>query len=296
MTGGAHDRRHPAAAGRADYVGQLLLSPSDQLVHARKTRLDLDMTVRSRDQLITLLRSDQIDLAVMVHAPDDPATVAEPFAPNPFVVVSAPTHPLAYEHNIPYARLALECLIVRERGTDTRSAANQAFCSHASAPRFMELGCAEAIKQSVRAGMGISFLSAQVVQSEVRVGLVKVLDVQGLPLKRHWRVVHRVDRPLPPAARDFRQFLLTEAGARLEHFTGIESVHTGMDPQRASHAVLEMKTFAASSASHEVVLRTRTLLRDDRLPDESHVQGQNHTGSEDRRADELPAGSKTTHH
>src|ERR1700682_6407504 len=50
-----------------------------------KTEIDLDLTVRSRDHLITLLRSDRIDLAVMIHAPDDPAILAETFAPNPFV-------------------------------------------------------------------------------------------------------------------------------------------------------------------------------------------------------------------
>jgi DNA-binding transcriptional LysR family regulator len=261
-----------------------------------KTGLDLDMTVRSRDQLITLLRSDQIDLAVMVQAPNDPAIVAEAFAPHPFVLVSSPTHPLAYEHDIPYSRIAHECLIVRESGTDTRSAANETFSNHDSMPRFMEIGCAEAIKQSVMAGMGISFLSAQTVQSEVRAGLLKVLDVQGFPLRRHWCVVHRADRHLPPAALDFRQFLLAEGGARLEHFTGIDKVHTGMGLQRSEHAALETRTITANSASLEAALRTRALLRDDGLPDEHHVQGQNHGGGDDGRTDQLPARGKSTHH
>jgi DNA-binding transcriptional LysR family regulator len=261
-----------------------------------KTGIALDMTIRSREQLIALLRSDQIDLAVMVHAPDDPAIVAEAFAPNPFVLLSAPTHPLADERNIPYARIAHECLIVRESGTDTRSATNDTFHNHESRPRFMEIGCVEGIKQSVMAGMGICFLSAQAVQSEVRAGLLKVLDVQGFPVKRHWREAHRVDRPLPQVARDFRQFLLTEAGARLEHFTGIESVHTGMDLQRPDHAALETKAIAASSASHEVALRTRALLRGDPLPDEHRVQSQDHAGGDDRDANQLPARSKSTHH
>jgi DNA-binding transcriptional LysR family regulator len=258
--------------------------------------IELDMTVRSRDQLIALLRSDQIDLAVMVHAPDDPAIVAEAFAPNPFVLVAAPTHPLAHERSIPYLRIAHECLIVRESGTDTRSAANSTFCNHESTPRFMEIGCAEAIKQSVMAGMGISFLSAQAVQSEVRAGLLKVLDVQGFPLKRHWCVVHRADRHLPPAALDFRQFLLAEGGARLEHFTGIDSVHTGMDLQPPDDAVRETRTIATASARHEIALRTRALLRDDGLPDEHHVQGQNHPSGDDGSTDQLAARRKAAHH
>jgi LysR family transcriptional regulator, low CO2-responsive transcriptional regulator len=261
-----------------------------------RTGIDLDMTVRSRDHLITLLRNEQIDLAVMVHAPDGPAIVAEPFAPNPFVLVAAPTHPLAYEPDIPFARIALERLIVRESGTDTRNVANDTFFNHESTPRFMEIGCEEAIKQSVMAGLGISFLSALAVQSEVRAGLLKVLDVRGFPLKRQWCVVHRADRPLPPAARDFRQFLLTEGGTRLEHFTGIESVHTGMDLQRPDHAALETRKIAGSNASHEVALRTRALLRENRLPDEHHVQGQNHAGGDDGCADQLPRRSKSTQH
>jgi LysR family transcriptional regulator, low CO2-responsive transcriptional regulator len=261
-----------------------------------KNDVELDMTVRSRDQLIALLRSDQIDLAVMVHAPDDPAIVAEAFAPNPFVLVAAPTHPLAYERNIPYVRIAHECLIVRESGTDTRSAANSTFGNHESTPRFMEIGCAEAIKQSVMAGMGISFLSAQAVQFEVRAGLLKVLDVQGFPLKRHWCVVHRADRHLPPAALDFRHFLLTEGDARLEQFTGIDKVHTGMELLPPDDTARETRAIAAPRARHEVALRTRALLRDDGLPDEHHVQSQNHAGGDDSGADQLAARRKTAHH
>jgi DNA-binding transcriptional LysR family regulator len=261
-----------------------------------KDEVELDMTVRSRDQLIALLRSDQIDLAVMVHAPDDPAIVAEAFAPNPFVLVAAPTHPLAHERNIPYVRIAHECLIVRESGTDTRSAANATFGNHESTPRFMEIGCAEAIKQSVMAGMGISFLSAQAVQFEVRAGLLKVLNVQGFPLKRHWCVVHRADRHLPPAALDFRRFLLTEGGARLEQFTGIDKVHTGMDLLPPDDAARETRAIAAPGARHEVAIRTRALLRDDGLPDKHHVQSQNHAGGDDSGTDQLAARRKSAHH
>jgi DNA-binding transcriptional LysR family regulator len=261
-----------------------------------KTEVDLDLTVRSREHLIALLRSDQIDLAVMVHAPDDPAIVTETFAPNPFVLVSAPTHPLAQEYDIPCSRIARECLIVRESGTDTRSATNDIFCSHQSTPRFMEIGCAEAIKQAVVAGMGISFLSAHTVQPEVRSGLLKVLDVQGLPLERHWRVAHRADRRLAPAALDFRQFLISEGGTRLEHFAGIDRVHTGVEVQRSSQVSKETRTIVASSASHEVALRTRALLRDDRLPHEHHVQSPNCASGDDGRADQLPARGKSTHH
>ena len=262
----------------------------------RMTGLDLDLKVRSRDQLIASLHNEEVDLAIMVHAPDDPAIVTEPFAPNPFVLVSSPTHPLAHERSIPLSRIASECLIVRENGTDTRSAANEAFRHLSSPPRFMEISSAEAIKHSVMADMGISFLPTQTIQSEVRAGLLTVLDVQGFPVKRHWCLVHRADRHLQPAALEFRQFLLEEGSDRLAHFTGIDKVQTGMDLKRDEHAAPETRTMAAATASLDVALRTRALLRDQGLPDEHDVQRHDHTGGDDCDDDRLSARGKSAHH
>lgn len=262
----------------------------------RMSGLDLDLKVRSRDQLIASLHHDEIDLAIMVHAPDDPAIVAEPFAPNPFVLVSSPTHPLASERGIPLSRIASECLIVRENGTDTRNAANEAFRHQLNAPRLMEIGCAEAIKQSVMADMGISLLSAQTIQSEVRAGLLTVLDVQGFPVKRHWCVVHRADRHLQPAALDFREFLLAEGRDRLAHVTGIDKVQTGMGIERDEHASSQTRTMVAATPSLDVALRTRALLRDHGLPDEHDVQRHDHTGGDDRDDAPFSGRRKPAHH
>jgi len=188
------------------------------LIHSfmrKRSAVDLDMKVSTRDQLIEMLRQGRIDLAVMVHPPRLAHVAAQPFAANPFVLVAAPAHALAEQRAIPLARIAFENLIVRERATDTRLVADETFLGQPAPPRFMELGYNEAIKQSAMAGLGLALLSAHEVDAEVRAGALRVLDVQGFPLARHWHVVHCSDRPLPPAARDFRQFLLAEAGALL---------------------------------------------------------------------------------
>lgn len=188
------------------------------LIHSfmrERSGVELDMKVSPREQLIDMLRHDRIDLAVMVHPPELPHMAARPFAANPFVLVAAPAHPLAGERAIPLARIAAENLLVRESATDTRLVADETFLGQAAPPRFMELGYNEAIKQSAMAGLGLALLSAHEVDVEVRAGALRALDVQGFPLARHWHVVHCSDRPLPPAARDFRAFLLDRAGALL---------------------------------------------------------------------------------
>ena len=192
---------------------------------------DLEMMVRPRDQLLALLHNEQIDLALMVREPDVPHFAAQQFGNHPFVLVASSTHPLAGKRAIPLEHILGECLIVRERGTDTRGVTDDAFHDYLALMRPMELGCAEAVKQSVIAGIGITLLSALEVQSELRAGTMVALDVQGFPLQRHWHVVHRVDRPLPPVAQDFRQFLLTDAPAWLAHCT--EIAPTSADRRRS---------------------------------------------------------------
>jgi len=264
-------------------------------------RIELHMTVRNREQLIGLLRNEEIDLAVMVQTPESHLLVAEPFARNPFVLVASPTHALTHETDIPLTRILSECLIVRENGTDTRNVANQIFFGRETVPRLMELGCEEAIKQSVIAGMGISFLSAQAVQSEVRAGLLTILDVQGFPVERQWRLARRADRALPPAACDFRDFLLEDGSARLAQLTGIDSVHSDMDHPKLVPSARETLTKNAVSPSVEMARRTRALLRSEGsrsegLPNQHHVQGQNHASGDDGSTRDFAGSCKSSHH
>lgn len=175
--------------------------------------VDLDMKVGSRAQLLAMLQQEEIDLALMVRAPDAPHLAAQPLGANPFVLVASSSHPLAGQRAIALSAVGRECLLVRERGTDTRDVSDEAFRDQETLLRRMELGCAEAIKQSVIAGMGISLMAAHEVQQEVRAGLMTVLDVRGFPLQRQWHAVHRGDRVLPVAARDFLQFLIDDAAA-----------------------------------------------------------------------------------
>jgi DNA-binding transcriptional LysR family regulator len=151
----------------------------------------------------------------MVRPPLDMPTVNEPVAPHPYVIVAAPTHPLARKRNIPLSRLAQEPFIVREKGSDTWNSMQEGFAGRLPNLKIaMEITSTETIKQAVIAGMGISFLSIHTVALELQVGNLAVLDVEGFPVMLNWYLVHRKNKRLPPVALAFKNFLL-EDGARL---------------------------------------------------------------------------------
>jgi DNA-binding transcriptional LysR family regulator len=77
----------------------------------------------------------------------------------------------------------------------------------------MEMSSNETIKQAVIAGLGIAFISAHTVATELEDGRLVALDVAGLPVVRQWFVVRRQDKVLLPPAQAMLDFLGAE-GAR----------------------------------------------------------------------------------
>jgi LysR family transcriptional regulator, low CO2-responsive transcriptional regulator len=191
----------------------------------RHEGVTLNFGVCNREELLTQLEENVTDLAIMVRPPSDADTVAEPFAPHPYVIVAPPGHPLAGKKRIPVSRIASEPFIVREKGSDTWHSMEEAFGAHLRELNIaMEIKSTETIKQAVMAGMGLSFLSAHTISRELNAGSLTVLNVQGFPLMLNWYVVHRRSKRLPPVAQAFKVFLMKDGAALLDQAIGAGKV------------------------------------------------------------------------
>jgi len=188
----------------------------------RHQNVSLNFSVHNRQGLLRHIVENQIDLAVMVRPPTDLDTVNLPFAPHPYILVASPGHALAGVKPVARERLLQEGFVVRERGSDTWKAMEEAFGTDIASVRVaMEIASTETIKQAVMAGMGISFLSAHTVSEELRNGSLLQLQAPGFPLMQHWYVVIRRTKRLPPVAQAFRDFLLGEGAALIERFVPV---------------------------------------------------------------------------
>ena len=190
--------------------------PSLLVEFARRHQgVEINLQVHNRSDLLHRLADNLTDLAVMVRPPEDADTEAEAFAPHPYLIVAPQGHALQAERGISLARLVREPFIVREPGSDTRHAMAEALGRHGDKLNIaLEVKSTETIKQAVIAGMGVAFLSGHTVSRELRDGSLVALDVAGFPMPLHWYLVQRRHKRLPPVARAFREFLLSE-GAEL---------------------------------------------------------------------------------
>lgn len=174
----------------------------------------VSLSVANRESVLRQLNENETDMAIMGLPPEELDVVSETFMENPLVVIAAPSHPLAKLRKIPMKRLEQETFVVREPGSGTRGAMERFFAEHRIQLKTgMEMGTNEAIKQAVQGEMGLGVVSLHTIELELETGRLKVLDVNGFPIKRHWYLVHRTQKRLSTVAETFRSFLLKQTTA-----------------------------------------------------------------------------------
>ncbi|MBW1739814.1 MAG: LysR family transcriptional regulator [Deltaproteobacteria bacterium] len=127
-----------------------------------------------------------------------------------FLIVP-PAHNWAARRHIVMKELITEPFIMRELGSGTRKSIEQVLdkAGHAlSALNVVaEMGSTEAIRQGIKAGVGVSILSECAVAEELAAGSLKKVTIKGLSFKRaFYLTVHR-DRTQSPLCRAFIKFL-----------------------------------------------------------------------------------------
>jgi DNA-binding transcriptional LysR family regulator len=179
----------------------------------RHPKIETGLRVHNREAILQLLSRNEVDLVVMGRAPDELECISAPFATNPLGIVSAPDHPMSRRRHIDLRALKDQDFVARETGSGTRLSMERLFARHRIKPRIvMEIPSNETIKQAVMAGMGLSFVSLRTTRQEIAAGHLALLDVQGLPLIRHWYITHLKNKRLSPAALEFERYLLDEGG------------------------------------------------------------------------------------
>ncbi|OHD63640.1 MAG: hypothetical protein A2176_05770 [Spirochaetes bacterium RBG_13_51_14] len=83
--------------------------------------------------------------------------------------------------------------IIREPGSGTRKTCEEELGRHGIAPSVMrvvmECSSTEGIKESIAAGMGVSFISRLAVSREIGLNVLKIIDVSGLSISRSFYFV-----------------------------------------------------------------------------------------------------------
>jgi DNA-binding transcriptional LysR family regulator len=177
----------------------------------------LKLQVGNRTEIINMLARHEIELAIMGTPPRELRTNAARFARHPMAFVASPSHPLMKKKKITLNDVLAANLLVRERGSGTRTAVEKLLREEGHAAEFgSEVSSNEAIKRMVSAGLGVGFLSVHACGLEFETGLLAMLPMAHNPVEADWQIMHLTDQPIPKVAASFQDFVI-ENGQELVH-------------------------------------------------------------------------------
>lgn len=204
LKGGLRGTLTISSASTAKYFLPYLLGEFQK----RYPQVDIALKVTNRNEVLRHLSQNEYDLAVLTQLPDDKSTTAIPFLDNPLVIGAPNDHPLSRENDITIDQLKGQPFIYREKGSGTRMVMEQYFKEKGMSPKpTMELSTNEAVKQAIRAGIGLSIISDLSIANEKTLNQISVLDVPDFPITTKWHVIYRNNKKLTPVTENFISFL-----------------------------------------------------------------------------------------
>ena len=175
----------------------------------RHPRVDVDVVIGSSRWVAERVARREVSLGLAGEVDWPDGVLAEPFLADEVIGIAAPGRLALRGGRATVKQLASQTLLVREPGSSTRAIAERflAPVSYRPAKRW-ELDSNEAIKRSVRAGLGIGFVSRLVVAEELERGELEAFEVAGTGAMRRSVYLLRPDGREPvPAERAFIQTL-----------------------------------------------------------------------------------------
>lgn len=166
----------------------------------RLPQIELIVIAGTTEFLLDLIRSQHLDLAIVMSTAPQPGLRSTPLGREELVFVLNGKHPLARRRTLQPSDLAGLRFILFERRTAMQNLIEGYFESLGVTPRIaMEVEDNEAIKSLVRAGLGASVLPLCALAQEPPDSQLRVLRVKGYPLVRELRLLSPDVEVLPKA-------------------------------------------------------------------------------------------------
>ena len=144
----------------------------------------------------------------------EPHLETHPFLKDELVVAVPAGHRWARKKVLTVEELDEEPFIMRESGSGTRHIIEERFAkagaSLADLNTVAVVGSSDAVRQAVKAGLGVSILSIRALQDDVQAGRLFALRLKDIQLDRSFSVIMLKGKSRSPLCQAFLDFLVKE--------------------------------------------------------------------------------------
>jgi DNA-binding transcriptional LysR family regulator len=181
---------------------------------AIRTKLQI---LSSAEVSAKVLKGD-LEIGLVGANPDDRRILLEEIFSDELVLTVYPEHPLAQMEAVEISGIAKEPFILRETGSGTRTVMSQVLEAHglpvSQLQVVSEMGGTDAVRQAIKAKIGISILSRRAIAEDVERGSLSVVQLKGIRFLRPIYLAHRKNRQMSPPCIAFVSHLRSNALTR----------------------------------------------------------------------------------
>jgi DNA-binding transcriptional LysR family regulator len=201
-------------AGASTIPGEYVLPAVIGRFRERHPRVAITLQISDSRGIVQAVLDGQVDVGVVGADPGNRGLETRALMPDELVLVVPPGHRWSGRPEVSVDELKTEPLIVREAGSGSRQALERALeatgCSLGEMQIIADIGSTSAIKQAVKAGVGVSVMSRRAADDECRHGLIACVKLKDLVVTRHFYVITHASRSRSPLCRAFLEFLADE--------------------------------------------------------------------------------------
>jgi DNA-binding transcriptional LysR family regulator len=201
--------------GGSTIPGEYVLPALIGQFKAKYPDISISLRVGSSRQVSEWVEEGRVEIGVVGARPGSRALTARELMADEMVIVVPADHPWNRRAAVTLADVRSQPLILRERGSGSRDALERALLAAGTdlgAFRIAgEMGSTQAVKQAVRAGVGIALISKLAVEDECRARLLWCVKVRDLNVARSFHLVTHRDRTRSPLAQAFLEYVESQA-------------------------------------------------------------------------------------
>lgn len=211
-------RQGELAMGGSTIPGEYILPEIIGRFGKSYPRVCISLTVADSREIERRVLDGAFELGIVGSRSSDKRFVLHPLWKDELVLAVPADHRWAQKKTVPLETLYEEPFILREQGSGTFKMFHHYLQAAGSKgvdalKQVTRLGTSTAVKEGIKARVGVSVLSSRAVDTEVQCGILKALKVDRMPMVRSFYLIRDRRRIPSPLCRTMVDFLLDSVTA-----------------------------------------------------------------------------------
>ena len=172
----------------------------------------LSIKIADTKEIVQYMLQGNIELGMTGAKLNHSSLQYEKYEEDEIIIVGPSDHPLTRKRRANFDDLSREPWIIREEGSGTQMAVEKGLRKKGWSLKqlnvVMEMGSTSSVKEGVKAGLGLAFISKRAADEELNQGLLFRIDTEGIePILRQIYILSHRGRTLSPMGKEFLRFL-----------------------------------------------------------------------------------------